>query len=75
MTRFSDDELRDGRVFNGFDYRIQAWVVDGVIQHCGHPASMRHGGVPCCDASRFAGQRIADVPGAESFPQRMTRRA
>ena len=74
MTRFSDDELRDGRVFNGFDYEIQVWVVDGAIQQCGHPASMRQGGVLCCDAFRFAGQRIADVPGAERFPHHMTRR-
>jgi hypothetical protein len=75
MTRFSDDELRDGRIFNGFDYRIQVWVVDGVIPPCGHPASLRHGGVLCCNAHRYAGQRIAEVPGAESFPHQMTRRA
>ena len=75
MTRFSDDELRDGRVFNGFDYRIQAWVVDGIIECCGHPASMRPAGVPCCNAYRYAGQQIAEVPGAETFPSETTKRA
>jgi len=75
MTRMSSDELRRGRVFNGFDYRAQLWVVDGVVQRCGHPPSMRPGGEPCCNAYRYAGQPIAEVPDAESFPPEMTRRA
>jgi hypothetical protein len=36
---------------------------------------MRPGGVPCCNAYRYAGQLIARVPGAETFPPEMTRRA
>jgi hypothetical protein len=75
MTRLSSDELRLGRVFNGFDYQIQVWVVDGVVRGCAHPASMRQGGMPCCKAYRYAGQPIASVPGAEAFPPEMTRRA
>ena len=75
MTRASRDELREGCVFNGFDYKAQVWIVGGVVQPCGHPTSMRRGGVTCCNAYRYAGQRIAEVPGAERFPPQMTRRA
>src|SRR5437667_9046944 len=55
MTRVSEDELCEGHVFNGFDYNVQVWIVDGVIRRCGHPASMRLRGVPCCNAYRYAG--------------------
>lgn len=75
MTRVSGDQIREGRLFNGFDYRVQVWVIDGVVRGCGHPASMRPGGVPCCNAYRYAGQPIARVPDAETFPPEMTRRA
>jgi hypothetical protein len=75
MTRLSSDELRDGHVFNGFDYSIQVWVVDGIIRRCGHPAAMRSAGLSCCNASRYADQRISEVPGAETFPPDMTQRA
>ena len=74
MTRLSSDELHLGRLFNGFDYKLQVWVVDGVVRGCGHPASMRLCGAPCCNAYRYAGQPIALVPGAETFRPEMTRR-
>ncbi|MBI2364170.1 MAG: hypothetical protein HYV01_04075 [Deltaproteobacteria bacterium] len=60
MTRLSGDEIRHGRVWTGFDYDLQVWVVGGVIQCCGHPETMRLGGKPCCNAYRLAGQRIVD---------------
>jgi hypothetical protein len=75
MTRLSSDELRLGRLFNGFDYQIQVWVVDGLIRGCAHPATMRSAGVPCCNAYLYAGQPIASVAGAETFPPEMIRRA
>ena len=75
MTRVSSDEIRGGYLFNGFDYNVHVWVVDGAIHRCGHPASMRAGGVPYCNAYRYAGQPIARVRGAETFPPEMTRRA
>ena len=40
MTRLSGDELRDGYVWNGDDDALQVWVVDGIVQPCGHPAAM-----------------------------------
>ena len=65
MTRVSGDEVRDGHVWNGFDDALQVWVVEGVVQPCGHPPAMsRH--APCCAARVLAGQRIEEIPGAQS---------
>lgn len=33
--RLSGDEIRDGKVYNGFDYALQVWVVNGIIQPVG----------------------------------------
>lgn len=52
MSRMSDDEIRDGRVYNGFDYELQVWVVNGVIQPVGLGKAL-------------AGQSIYAVDGAE----------
>lgn len=41
---------------NGYDYKNQAWVKDGLYQDCGHPASF---GDRCCFASIHAGEPIA----------------
>jgi hypothetical protein len=62
MSRVSGDQTQHGRVWNGFDYELQAWVVDGIIQNCGHPAVMRHQDRPCCNAYRLDGQKILDIP-------------
>jgi len=35
--RESGDEYRAGRLWNGYDYDRQAWVIDGRYQDCGHP--------------------------------------
>jgi hypothetical protein len=69
VTRLSGDELRDGHIWNGFDYALQAWVVDGIVQCCGHPAAMsRH--APCCAAFALAGQRIDRISGAQERRRR-----
>ena len=65
MTRLSGDEIRRGRVWNGFDYELQVWVTNGIIQRCGHPDTMRSQGKFCCNAYRLAGQNILDVPNAQ----------
>ena len=65
MTRLSGDEIRHGRVWNGFDYELQVWVVNGIIQHCGHPDTMRSPNNFCCNAYRLAGRSIVDVPNAQ----------
>jgi hypothetical protein len=64
VTRLSGDELRDGYVWNGFDYALQVWVVDGVVQRCGHPAGMSRP-TPCCAAFVIAGQRIDQIAGTQ----------
>ena len=64
MTRLSGDERRDGYVWNGFDYALQVWVIDGIAQRCGHPVAMALQG-PCCAAFSLAGRRIETIHGAQ----------
>ena len=59
--RLSKNEVISGAVWNGFDYALQVWVLDGEIQQCGHPDSVPD----CCNACRYAGEMIVDVPGRE----------
>jgi hypothetical protein len=40
VVRYSNDEYKDGRLMNGYDYDNQAWVLDGKYVACGHRASM-----------------------------------
>jgi hypothetical protein len=65
MTRLSGDEIRFGRVWSGFDYDLQVWIVDGTIQRCGHPATIRLQGRSYCNAYRLAGKKILEVPDAQ----------
>lgn len=43
MSRTSRDEFRGGVLWNGFDYKNQAWVEGGKYVRCGHPESMACG--------------------------------
>ena len=36
--RTSKDEYKNGKLFNGYDYKNQAWVKNGKYVKCGHPA-------------------------------------
>ena len=67
MTRSSRDELHPatGRVWNGFDYQLQVWVRNGIVDPGGHPAEMRTNG-PCCNQHAYAGQSILEIRGAET---------
>lgn len=39
--RMSTDHFdKHGNLINGYDYDKQCWVIDGVIQRCGHPEDM-----------------------------------
>lgn len=40
----------NGYLKNGFDYDLQVWVENFVIQDCGHPAS----GINCCNGRKYA---------------------
>lgn len=68
MSRTSRDEIRDGYIWNGYDYSLQVWVVNGVVRDCRHPQEMKKEG--CCNANRLAGLRISDIPGAEKRDER-----
>ncbi len=58
MSRVSSDDYRNGELMNGFDYDLQVWVVGGIIQDCGHPASM---GPECCNARKYRGMVLKVV--------------
>lgn len=34
------DIYKDGKLWQGYDYINQAWVIDGRYVRCGHPESM-----------------------------------
>jgi hypothetical protein len=64
--RESNDELdSEGRLFNGYDYELQVWVVEGRVQPCGHPRKIERAG-PCCTADRYQGALLEDARAAEA---------
>jgi len=63
LTRKICDEIKNKRVWNGYDYKLQVWVDNGIIQDCAHPENMDEGG--CCIGHTFAGMNILLVPEAE----------
>lgn len=40
MSRLSNNEFKDKKLINGFDYDNQCWVIEGLVQRCGHPETM-----------------------------------
>jgi hypothetical protein len=60
MRLSSNQTDASGEVVNGYDYGLQAWVTDGIIETCGHPETMRRNG-PCCNANRFQGLPLAEA--------------
>jgi hypothetical protein len=68
MIRESGNEYTTaGYVLHGFDYSLQVWVEDGVVLPCGHPRALPLAEPYCCNGARYAGTRVADIPGAENF--------
>ena len=41
--RHSTNEYKNNRLYNGFDYENQAWVLSGRYIDCGHPDNMNCG--------------------------------
>jgi hypothetical protein len=64
MRQSGDRLAATGTVQGGYDYQLQVWVKDGVVQPCGHPAAMRVTR-PCCPANRYRGQRVKEISGHE----------
>lgn len=59
MSRQSNDEYRNGVLFNGYDYTRQAWVVEGLYVTCGHarPNPLTGKTTPCnCFGRIHAGE-------------------
>ncbi len=61
--RDSCDEIRAEHVWNGYDYKLQLWVENGIIQDCSHPQSMKE--ARCCASHTLAGRNIFLVPDSE----------
>ena len=36
-----------------YDYDLQVWHKDGIVQDCGHPPDMSVDGIPCCNQRRY----------------------
>lgn len=64
--RTSTDKIIDRVVSDGYDYNLQVWVRNGVIQDCGHPAEMK--AEHCCNAHRLSGRKIVETQGHEVRP-------
>lgn len=57
--RTSKDEIREGKVFNGYDYENQAWVCEGKYVRCGHPEPMKCG----CFGREHQGESVTVLRG------------
>ena len=55
--RYSDNVKTEGIVKNGFDYTLQAWIKNFIVEDCGHKADN-----PCkCNGRRLKGQDIREL--------------
>lgn len=37
--RTTANEYKAGRLWSGYDYKVQAYVIDGKYMNCGHPSN------------------------------------
>ncbi len=65
MSRQSSNEEVGGVVRNGFDYDLQVWIIDYVIQACGHPESINmtrfQQATSGCNQCRLTGHDVRKV--------------
>jgi len=52
MRTSNNQHDKTGSLLNGYDYKNQAWVVDGKYVRCGHPNAMNCG----CYGKRHEGE-------------------
>jgi|TARA_R110000822_G_C14888127_1_gene447384 hypothetical protein len=43
-----------------YNYELQVWVKNGIIQPCGHPDTMKTNG-HCCDQDKFKGLEARNI--------------
>jgi len=55
--RYSNNMEIDGFVKNGFDYSLQVWVENFIIQNCGHKTEF----LCSCNGKKLKGQDIRQV--------------
>ncbi len=59
MSRTSNDQYDTaGALVNGYDYTMQVWVVDYIIQNCEHPERMQAQCQRICTGRKLAGTDI-----------------
>ena len=52
--RQSTNEMVAGMIKDGYSYEHQCWIVDFVVQNCGHPQDMTCG----CFGREHQGERV-----------------
>jgi len=58
MSRQSNDDYDSaGALRNGFDYGLQVWVENYIVQPCGHKPKS----TSCCNQGRLTGQDIRGI--------------
>ena len=40
MSRLSDNEIVNGVIRNGYDYKNQCWIENYIVIRCGHPVNL-----------------------------------
>lgn len=67
MSRLSGDVIKEGKVWHGFDYSLQVWVIDGRVQPCYHPTGCSEISPPAghCNARKYRNQLLSSIPGHE----------
>jgi hypothetical protein len=56
MSRISSNQTNEkGHLINGYDYDLQVWVINGMIQRCGHKDQC------ACNGKRFEGVALEKV--------------
>ena len=60
--RYSNNVEVKGIVKDGFDYSLQFWIEDYIVQNCGHTNNFRaRRGGNCCNGFKYAGQDIRQL--------------
>lgn len=63
MARTGDNDIdENGVVRNGYDYDLQVWVTDYIIEDCGHTDTYRFQvSQTCCNAHKYRSEDIREV--------------